>query len=143
MAELSDEQKRKMKQSMVDAANMSGEEAMGGMGQAVNKVFGGGRTQDLIGQKYIPATASEDAAAMRNADASNPDSVAAVRQRLIAAERAKMAMQPKEMPEAMPESGMDLSAMANQSADERMRQEQSQDAKKQMMLNLLKQKRGY
>ena len=132
MAELTDEQKRKMKQSMMDAANMGSEEALGPVGTSVNKVFGGGRTQDMMGQKYNPATQGEDDAAERNAS---------MRKKLIDAMPSRaLEQKPTEMPMQDPQ---DLSSMANQSADDRMHKDESAEVKKQMLLNLLKQQRGY
>lgn len=76
-----DEQKAKMKQSIVDAANDNIYADDSGLGDAVNKVFGGGKVQDQI--RANPADDKElSAAAMRNSDLSNPNSYASVRKAL-------------------------------------------------------------
>ena len=139
MAELSDEQRRKMKQSMVDAANMDGDDS-GDINASVNRVFGGGRLQEQLGLGNKPATRAEDAAAIRNSDLSNPDSVASVRRALpdnaaIVQAKEKLAEMQQQRPDW---ANANISGQAEQ-----MNNSMDAEDKKQRLLNALKQQRGY
>jgi hypothetical protein len=147
MADLSDEQKRRMKQSMVDAANMGDDTGLDDLNASVNRVFGGGRVQNDLGLKKMPSSKAQNEAAIRNSNLEDPNSIASVRRRIP--DHAKEVMLREKLLEQQQNSkrpawaDADLSGQVQQLATDQMHKDQDAEVKQRMMLELLKQKRGY
>jgi len=147
MADLSDEKKKRMKQNLVDAVNMGDDSGLDDMGASLNKIFGGGRVQDQLKLKKGPSAKVQNEAAIRNSNLQDPNSVASVRRRMpdhaadvLAREKMLEDQQNSKRPAW---ADADLSGEVQQLATDQMHKEQDAEIKQQMMLNLLKQKRGY